>query len=130
MEYATPGIKLQPVAGAMPVRAGAADAAQLHDACANVRSAGGALVALWGSDQRARGAGFAVQVALQDEDGLVVLTTALDAAEPEYPDLSQVFPSASRMQRAARDLVGVRAKDGDGRPWLRHNAWPATAHPL
>jgi Ni,Fe-hydrogenase III large subunit len=37
---------------------------------------------------------------------------------------------ALRLQRAAFDLTGVRSDQDDGRPWLRHAAWPADAHPL
>ncbi len=44
---------------------------------------------------------------------------------PEFPDLADIFPAANRMQRAAFDLVGVRAADAeDQRRWLRHGAWP------
>jgi len=34
------------------------------------------------------------------------------------------------MQRAAYDLVGIRADDKDSRKWLRHGAWPENAFPL
>ena len=34
------------------------------------------------------------------------------------------------MQRAAADLCGVRARDFDQRPWLRHAAWPVDYLPL
>ncbi len=47
-----------------------------------------------------------------------------------YPGLHELFPAASRMQRAAFDLVGVRSDDTDSRPWVRHAAWPAHAYPL
>jgi Ni,Fe-hydrogenase III large subunit len=52
-----------------------------------------------------------------------------------YPDLSDLFACATRMQRAAFDMVGVRAvaPDGstpDGRKWLRHGAWSADTFPL
>ena len=55
----------------------------------------------------------------------------LSGDSPLYPDLSMHFPAASRMQRAAFDMVGVRA-DGaaDERPWLRHGAWPPDYFPL
>ena len=59
-----------------------------------------------------------------------VVEVELGAHAGEYPDLSPIFPAAERLQRAAFDLVGVRAAGGDTRPWLRHAAWPADAHPL
>ena len=35
------------------------------------------------------------------------------------------------MQRAAFDMIGVRAEGAaDGRPWLRHRAWPSDYFPL
>jgi Ni,Fe-hydrogenase III large subunit len=50
---------------------------------------------------------------------------------PVYPDVSRFFIPAIRMQRAARDLVGIEAEDAsDTRPWLRHGAWPAEYFPL
>src|SRR5690606_5949708 len=36
----------------------------------------------------------------------------------------------TRMQRAARDLAGVRADEADQRPWLRHGAWSDGQYPL
>ncbi|MBF3723574.1 NADH-quinone oxidoreductase subunit C, partial [Burkholderia pseudomallei] len=48
-----------------------------------------------------------------------------------YPDLSAIFASATRMQRALHDLVGLRARGAhDTRPWLAHGAWPRDYHPL
>jgi Ni,Fe-hydrogenase III large subunit len=48
-----------------------------------------------------------------------------------YPDISRIFPYASRMQRAAADLFGLAA-DGaeDTRPWLDHGAWNGERDPL
>ncbi|KVK84301.1 NADH-quinone oxidoreductase subunit C [Burkholderia sp. MSMB1498] len=49
----------------------------------------------------------------------------------DYPDLSTIFAGATRMQRAVRDLVGLRARGAtDVRPWLAHGAWPRGYHPL
>jgi len=90
------------------------------------------LVALWGSDERDRGAkhGFALHLAFDLSPGLVCLTLPLPTDDPQYPDLSIVFPSVERMQRAARDLVGIRPDAGDQRSWLRHDNWPAEHYPL
>ena len=90
------------------------------------------LVALWGSDERDRDAkhGFALHLAFDLSPGLVCLILPLPTDDPQYPDLSIIFPSAERMQRAARDLVGIRPDAGDQRPWLRHDNWPAEHYPL
>ena len=90
------------------------------------------LVALWGSDERDRGAkhGFALHLAFDLSPGLVCLTLPLPTDDPQYPDLSIIFPSVERMQRAARDLVGIRPDAGDQRCWLRHDNWPAEHYPL
>ena len=103
--------------------------------CQNVADGGGRLVALWGSDERfplageavlssQLEAGFALHVALVNEAGLICLRVALDCAAPSYPDLSQIFTAALRMQRAAYDLLGIQATDSpDQRKWLRHGSW-------
>jgi Ni,Fe-hydrogenase III large subunit len=54
----------------------------------------------------------------------------LPDGETSYPGLAELFPCAARMQRAAADLNGVRGRDADTRPWLRHAAWPADYVPL
>src|SRR6185369_4236368 len=87
------------------------------------------LVALWGADNNDRGAGYAVHAALSVRAGLLVITLPL--AGESFPDISDIFPAANRMQRAVADLFGVRAEGAaDRRKWLRHAAWPATVFPL
>jgi Ni,Fe-hydrogenase III large subunit/Ni,Fe-hydrogenase III component G len=89
------------------------------------------LVALWASDERARGAGFALHVALALRAGLLWLSVALEREHPRYAGIADLYPAANRMQRAAYDLVGVHAQgSGDHRKWLRHGAWPAGEFPL
>jgi Ni,Fe-hydrogenase III large subunit/Ni,Fe-hydrogenase III component G len=117
--------------GAIPAWHAVVTDAQWHDTARAVHAQGGRLIALWGSDERQRGGGFAVHCALAGADGLQWLTLALDAARPEYSDLAAIFPAAARMQRAAYDLLGLRARDAaDTRPWLRHDAWSAERFPL
>ena len=48
-----------------------------------------------------------------------MLWVSLPLRATDYPDLSDLFPAAARMQRAASDLHGVRA-GADARGWLRH----------
>jgi Ni,Fe-hydrogenase III large subunit/Ni,Fe-hydrogenase III component G len=103
---------------------------ELAPACRDAAAKGGRLVSLWASERQETGTHYVLSVALQDADGLRVVEVLLDAARPEYPDLSGIFPVADRLQRAAFDMVGVRAVGGDARPWLRHAAWPIDAFPL
>jgi Ni,Fe-hydrogenase III large subunit len=51
-------------------------------------------------------------------------------ATPVFPSLAEFFPSASRMERATFDLLGIRSMDPDHRGWLRHGGWPETVFPL
>jgi Ni,Fe-hydrogenase III large subunit len=92
----------------------------------DVATAGARLHALWGEVD---GAG-AVRAVYLGDDFLLLVTLALARDETLYPDITDVFPTANRMQRAAADLTGLRAQDADERPWLRHSAWPADYLPL
>jgi Ni,Fe-hydrogenase III large subunit/Ni,Fe-hydrogenase III component G len=122
-------IELKQLPGAMPVWHGRVDAQQWRTACEKVREKGGRLVALWGSDNSDRDAGFAVHAALTVHSGLLVITLPL--AGGGFPSISGIFPAASRMQRAVFDLLGIPAERAhDERKWLRHAAWPADVFPL
>jgi Ni,Fe-hydrogenase III large subunit/Ni,Fe-hydrogenase III component G len=115
----------------MPVWRASVDASGWRRVAEQVRSKGGRLVALWGSDETDRGQGYAVHAALTIRSGLVWISLPLAMRPPEFPDLSDVFPAANRMQRAVYDLLGVRAADTrDPRRWLRHGAWPGDVFPL
>jgi Ni,Fe-hydrogenase III large subunit/Ni,Fe-hydrogenase III component G len=124
-------IRLVPMEGLFPGARAEVNPAQWTAAMALVRDEGGYLVALWGSDERERGAGFAVHAALASDLGLLCLSLPLPPQEPSYPDVSGIFPAASRMQRAAFDMLGIRAEGAaDTRRWLRHAAWPEDRFPL
>jgi len=122
-------VELSPVPGAMPVWRGGVDAAQWRSLAEQVRGKGGRLVALWASEIPGRHA-FEVHMALTVRSGLVWLTLPVPAQRPEFPGVADVFPAADRMQRAAFDLLGVRAEGGDARQWLRQGAWAAHEFPL
>jgi Ni,Fe-hydrogenase III large subunit/Ni,Fe-hydrogenase III component G len=107
------------------------DASRLPSFARSIQDEGGQLLALWGSDDRHLGAGYAVHVAFLSSVGLVWTTSALAAAQPAYPDLAHIFPQAERMQRATFDLLGITAREAvDTRKWLRHGAWPEGCFPL
>ena len=95
-----------------------------------VKASGGRFIALWGADERDRDSGYALHVAFALAEGLTLVSLRLDAEAPHYPDLEPIFPASNRQQRAARDLLGICARGGDPRPWLRHNNWPADFFPL
>jgi Ni,Fe-hydrogenase III large subunit/Ni,Fe-hydrogenase III component G len=113
----------------LPVWRASVDRQQWLAAAGSVAQSGGRLIALWGSE-RAQGA-LAVCAAYAAEGGLYWIDLALGAGEPGYPELAHLFPYASRMQRAAFDLLGLVA-DGaeDQRPWLNHGAWQDEYRPL
>ncbi len=119
------------LAGAMPVWHGIVSAAELRTRAAEVAHGGGKLVALWGSDETAERPAYALHVALVSAPGMVVLTVPVEGEQPVFPDLSDLFPAADRMQRAVADMLGLRATGAaDQRQWLRHGAWPEDMHPL
>jgi Ni,Fe-hydrogenase III large subunit/Ni,Fe-hydrogenase III component G len=127
----TYGLKSTAIPGAVPAWRAVVDALQWQRVAGQVRAGGGSLVALWSSDETDRGHGFAVHAALSTGGGLLWLTLPVTGRPPEYPDLADAFPAAGRMQRAAYDMLGVRAADThDARRWLRHGAWPAEVFPL
>ena len=115
--------------GALPALRADVGAVQLSQVCQCVRDDGGRLVSLWGEDRRNQD-GFRLCVVLELGERLMVLEHPMHSDAPSYPDLSAIFPSAARLQRATFDLLGIRALGGDARPWLRHCAWAADTFPL
>jgi Ni,Fe-hydrogenase III large subunit len=97
-----------------------------HDCATDVAANGGRLLAFW-----ADCAGVTtVFAALLTEPVVLLLSLELPGTGATYPGLADIYPAAARMQRAATDLCGVRARDFDQRPWLRHAAWPSDYLPL
>ena len=125
------GVDMKPFQGAVPGGFARLDASRWEEAARAFREGGHRLVALWGTDRRPREDAFAVIAAYAQPEGLCVLELALDPARPVYPDLSGLFPTANRMQRSVRDLLGAMAEEAaDTRQWLRHGAWSEGAYPL
>ena len=83
----------------------------------SVQEDGGRLGALWASAQPPT-----VHALLVLHERLVCLDLELKDGL-SFPDASTVFPAAARMQRAIRDLAGLRSGD-DERPWLCHGEAP------
>ncbi len=119
-------IEFATLPGAVAMRHAHVDAAQWRACCESCAAGGGRLVALWGTD--ANGA-YAMHAALADASGLALLTLPLAATG--YPEISDIFPVAQRMQRAVHDMLGLAAAGAvDTRKWLRHSAWPPEVFPL
>ena len=97
-----------------------------HDCATDVAASGGRLLALW-ADCAGEPTVFATMIT---EPVVLLLSLELPETAATYPSLADIFPAAARMQRAAADLCGVRARDFDQRPWLRHAAWSADYLPL
>jgi len=131
-------ISLEKLPGALPAWRAAVDAKNWRRTCETVSAAGGRLGALWASDERDRAGGFAVHALLVAHERLVCLDLRLPGDDSSgaggFPDISDLFPAAARMQRAARDLVGVDLvgvnTGADTRGWLRHGAWREGHFPL
>ncbi len=92
----------------------------------------GELLTLWGTDERAHQEGFVLHlIFVHWNKGVLYIRTRLSEDHPVYPDLSLLFPVATRLQRALFDLIGFKANEStDQRPWLRHHAWPKECFPL
>ncbi len=95
-------------------------------------NAGGRLLTLWGADDRDRDGFFRIYAAyLLPEGGVAVLEHEIEnGMNPTYPSLEDLFPFASRMERATYDLLGIASTEPDKRGWLRHGGWPETVFPL
>ena len=124
------GLASAAVPGAIPAVRVPVSSGQLIAACRLGWEQGATLVALWITDDRDRGRGFCLRVALHDAEGLAILEYTLPDAASAYPDLSAIFPAANRMQRAAFDLTGVASESDDRRPWLWMASWPIDKFPL
>jgi Ni,Fe-hydrogenase III large subunit len=97
-----------------------------HEAARDIAAAGGRLLSLWVHSPSTA----SVLAAYLCDEALLVIQMRLSENEGTYPSIADVFPTAARMQRAGADLTGIRARDADSRPWLRHSAWPTTYFPL
>jgi Ni,Fe-hydrogenase III large subunit/Ni,Fe-hydrogenase III component G len=125
------GLTPATIAAAMPARRASVSGSELLSACRLAREQAGRLVTLWATDERDLDRGFCLRVVVHDADGLTLLEHTLpDQDDVRYPDLASIFPAASRMQRAAYDLVGIASDADDQRPWLWMASWPIDQFPL
>jgi len=81
------------------------------------------LLGLWGD-------AAAVHMALLEEEPAQIAVVSLDCPSGTYPSIGHRHPPASRLERAIRDLFGLKPVGlPDPRPWLDHGRW-GLAHPL
>ncbi len=81
------------------------------------------LLGLWGD-------AAAVHMALLEEEPAGIAVVSLDCPSGTYPSIGHRYPPASRLERALRDLFGLKPVGlPDPRPWLDHGRW-GLAHPL
>ena len=97
----------QPLSGAVAASITRVNAAAWSEAAVLARESGCRLVALWGTDHRDRDGALSILAAYATAQGLCVIELPVAADYAAYPDLAGVFPAANRMQRAARDLLGL-----------------------
>lgn len=115
----------------LPICRDSVNASQWREIAVAVQESGGRLVSLWGSDRRETDGHFVICAAYASRTGLFWIELPLEPDTPAYAEISSHFPAANRMQRATFDLLGLVAEgSSDGRPWLRHGAWPADYFPL
>jgi Ni,Fe-hydrogenase III large subunit/Ni,Fe-hydrogenase III component G len=126
-DFELPSIEMP---GAMPVWRADVDDAQWRSVNLAAHASGGRLEALWATDRHGTAESrFAVHAAIVVQAGLLIMT--LPVSDGTYPDVSNLFPAANRMQRAVFDLFGLRdTLAADERKWLRHAAWPPDVFPL
>ncbi|PWB59702.1 MAG: hydrogenase expression protein HypE [Bradyrhizobiaceae bacterium] len=78
--------------------------------------------------------GEAAHLAALDEAAREIVVVSTDCIDGEFPSLSAAHPPALRLERAIRDLYGIKARGlWDLRPWLDLGFWgvthPRGAHP-
>jgi Ni,Fe-hydrogenase III large subunit/Ni,Fe-hydrogenase III component G len=106
-------------------------AAQWRRAAEELSESGARFLTLWGADNRDRDGHFHIYAAYLLPENVLVLEHELeDVANPTYPSLAFLFPSALRMERALHDLLGIAGTEPDKRGWLRHGGWPEKVFPL
>lgn len=96
-----------------------------------IRSSGGSLLALWGTDDRDRDHRYRIFACYINAESVALVEHEMNTlTKPLYLSLVEFFPSALRMERAVSDLLGIRSMQPDHRGWLRHSGWPDNVFPL
>jgi len=127
MSFAELQLDLQRLGAPLPIWHACVDRAGWIAVAAQVAQARGRLLSVWG---RSGSTGPSVCAAFVAAEELLWAELPLTGADERYPDLSETFACATRMQRSLADLSGLHADIAcDRRPWLDHGLW-ATPAPL
>src|SRR5208283_1949476 len=90
-----------------------ASEAEWQDATRRLAAGEATLVSLWGDDGRMR-------MALREVDGALTLVEVA-CEDGAFPSVAAAHAAAGRLERAACDLFGLRARGApDARRWLDH----------
>ncbi|MFZ2228227.1 MAG: NADH-quinone oxidoreductase subunit C [Candidatus Nanopelagicaceae bacterium] len=112
------------------IRRAAVNATTWEECALAIAQNHGQLVTLWASQKSAKKFVVTAVYSIEDE-GLLWLDLPLAENKVSFPDISGLFPGATRMQRAMHDLMGIEALgSADHRPWLNHGYWPTDYFPL
>ncbi len=106
---------MERIRGIAPIWKAEGDWLERAESC---RDEGGRLVSLWGSETEE---GAFVHAAYVLSKGMLIVKHRVEGGS--YPDLSGIFPCASRMQRSIFDMHGIDHQGRDKRPWLCHGFW-------
>jgi Ni,Fe-hydrogenase III large subunit len=120
--------RTKPLAGAPGLQSISVSLSDWRALAQDAAAAGYRLLTLWASNDL-HGTALMRAAFLGERNGLLATATRApnDAIVASIADL---YPAASRMQRAVTDLSGVKFAGADARPWLRHGAWSQDFHPL
>lgn len=98
-------------------------------AAQHLRALGVRLVSLWGDEQDT---GLVITAAYEKQGIYLCLRSLLmKEEESAISSIAVSYPGAARLERHARDLLGIPITDvADRRRWIRHQAWDEHTHPL
>ncbi len=117
-----------PASGGTPASLLVVDAADWGRVASVAISFNCRLAGLWGDQREGK---IMLFCCLERQGDYLLLRTAVPLSHPELPSHTFWFPSADRLERHARDLLGVIfTRHPDSRRWTRHRAWPETDYPL
>lgn len=86
------------------------------------------LAGLWGED---RGEVLRVTACVEKGGAYLLVKAEVPRHTPEIDTWSNLYPAANRLERHARDMLGLEFKSSaDPRRWTRHQAWPKRYFPL
>ncbi len=85
----------------------------------------------WAAEETAFNRGFGVYACYRREQEYLIVKTEVPVDDPTFPSLTKKFVAAYRFERQIQSLMGLTpVGNPDGRPWIKHEDWPADAWPL